>query len=882
MDALYEAFCTTDPRFYDRADVVTADAKLFAPLRATETPVGWHREVSRGWVNYRPPAVRLPLQGWKIHVTATQSLAEEVVRKAFDHCVSRSVTFKVVPGLREYRERNAKYGERAGSGKLITVYPTGERELESLVTELGELLHGVPGPYILSDLRWQDGPVYVRYGAFVPRKVRGADGREVGAIEAPDGTLVPDTRGPVFTLPDWATLPDFLRPQLDRRNAERVDSLPFRIHAALHYSNGGGVYEGRLAQGGTRVAVKEGRPHAGLDTAGRDAVTRLRRERNLLERLRGLPSVPRLMGYHRAAGHEFLVEEFVTGEPLYSACGRRNPLMRHLAPAEDELAEYREWAMAVWQRVADAVRAMHARGVVFGDLHMHNVLYPSPDEEAAGDDRIRLIDFEGGWFTEEDGRQVVANSGFVAPSGRSGTAVDEYALAALKLAVFAPMTGLLQLSSRKASHLADVIADRFGAPRTWFDDALAELGSRSPAPASPRVISLAEDAWPAARASMIRAVRDSASPGRDDRFFPGDIAQFDDPPGGLGMAYGAAGVLWALRSVGAERVPSAERWLLDRATHDGAGTAPGFYNGRHGIAHALWELGHGDAALDTLPRPSGIRTSDAGLSLFDGLSGAGLNWLYFARQCGEDKYAQYAMDLAESVRGRLGEITDVPETSGGEHPRAGLMHGSAGPALFLTAVFEETGDAQWLDSAERALRQDLRRCVRDESGALFINEGFRQMPYLDAGSVGLGFALQRYLACRSEPDLEADLAAIRRAAAPAYCVFPGLFTGLAGLVLFNAARRNVDTACAEQQAAGFDWHALDWEGHLAFPGTQLLRMSMDLATGTAGVLLGLAAARAAGTQAERLISLPFLLPLKSSDRAVAPGPSPVPTSAERR
>jgi hypothetical protein len=38
------------------------------------------------------------------------------------------------------------------------------------------------------------------------------------------------------------------------------------------------------------------------------------------------------------------------------------------------------------------------------------------------------------------------------------------------------------------------------------------------------------------------------------------------------------------------------------------------------------------------------------------------------------------------------------------------------------------------------------------------------------------------------------------------------------------------------------WHALSYGGGLAFPGENLLRMSMDLGTGTAGVLLALGAA----------------------------------------
>jgi hypothetical protein len=51
---------------------------------------------------------------------------------------------------------------------------------------------------------------------------------------------------------------------------------------------------------------------------------------------------------------------------------------------------------------------------------------------------------------------------------------------------------------------------------------------------------------------------------------------------------------------------------------------------------------------------------------------------------------------------------------------------------------------------------------------------------------------------------------------------------------------------------------MSYRGHLAFPGNQLLRLSMDLATGTAGVLLALGAALHGGRA-----HLPFLGPVRS-------------------
>ncbi|MFG2313269.1 hypothetical protein ACGFS9_32130, partial [Streptomyces sp. NPDC048566] len=50
-------------------------------------------------------------------------------------------------------------------------------------------------------------------------------------------------------------------------------------------------------------------------------------------------------------------------------------------------------------------------------------------------------------------------------------------------------------------------------------------------------------------------------------------------------------------------------------------------------------------------------------------------------------------------------------------------------------------------------------------------------------------------------------------------------------------------------------HAVPYRGRLAFPGEQMMRLSMDLATGTAGCLLALGSAASGGD-----VHLPFLPP----------------------
>jgi hypothetical protein len=192
------------------------------------------------------------------------------------------------------------------------------------------------------------------------------------------------------------------------------------------------------------------------------------------------------------------------------------------------------------------------------------------------------------------------------------------------------------------------------------------------------------------------------------------------------------------------------------------------------------------------------------------------------------------------------------------------------PALLFLRLYERFGDATLLDLAATAIRQDLRRCVlREDSDAMEVNEGWRTMPYLADGSVGIGIVLEDYLAYREDEQFASAAASIRRAADYAFYIYPALLWGRAGMLLYLARARasgvpHLDAAIADH-VHRLGWHALPYEGHLAFPGERLLRLSMDLATGTAGVLLALGAALH-----EDPVHLPFLAPLPQQRGAKVP------------
>ncbi|MFJ9919643.1 class III lanthionine synthetase LanKC [Streptomyces rubiginosohelvolus] len=915
MNPEYAAYCQADRRFYDAphrslgpGGAVDAESSFYAAVRGS-APEGWTRSRRGDWLSYSPDGLRLPAQGWKIHISAALDNASSVLDRVTAHCLEHRIAFKCIPNAGLLALRNAKYADRAGSGKFITVYPPSEEAFPEVCTALMQLLEGEHGPYILSDLRCGNGPVHTRYGAFAARFCSGPDGRPVPAVADPQGRLVPDDRGPAFRVPSWVTPPGFLMPHLEARAAVGLADLPYTVEKALHFSNGGGVYLGRDTRTGEQVVLKEARPHAGLAADGADAVARLERERTALEHLAGLDCVPDVRDVFQVGDHHFLVLQYIPGTTLNTVFARRFPLARQ-HPSPELLAEHTAWAEELYGQVERAVEAVHERGIVISDLHMSNVMV---DEEAG---RIVLLDFEAASPAAERRRQIVANPAFVAPADRRGTDIDRYALACLRLALYLPLTTLFGIDRTKAAGLAQDIARAFPVAEEALRPAVEEIlrdvrnageaGAR-PAPAaasgptpaaepgrdsgeasasasgrdsdeaSASVSGLASASpadlrdWPRARDALARAIAASCTPERDDRCFPGDIAQFATATGGQSFAYGAAGVLYALHETGAAPCAPAEDWLLRHAKDPASGSPLGFYDGLTGIAWTLHRIGRTAEAADLLRIILDQPLEGLAPGLHNGYAGIGLALDDLARTASATDAPVLSAAAARCTALAVRALVDGPPS-----PRTGLLHGASGIALLLIRRYATTGDTALLDLAAAALRRDLERCRAGDDGSLLVVEGKRLMPYVGSGSAGIAAVIDAYLAQRPDPELETAGRALLPAALSAFYVQPGLLRGSAGLLLHLAATPLCDPAgrqrAIDRHTDLLGSHALAYGGGLAFPGEQLMRLSMDLATGTAGALLALGAA------AGRPTGLPFL---PAAPAAAHPGRASGPTNRPR-
>ncbi|MFE7618463.1 class III lanthionine synthetase LanKC [Streptomyces sp. NPDC057496] len=839
-----QLYCLADRRYYETpARLPDEDTRY--PLDRAEPPAGWRRGTTGLWTVLHPASAELPEQGWKIHISTVPEEAERTLADTARICLEQGVTFKFLRSSRALRLMSAKYMSRSSAGKFITVYPEDEPALLKLLDALSEALEGRSGPYILSDLRIGNSPVYVRYGAFVELWCRDEEGERVRAMRHPSGELVPDTRGVAFRIPEWVTVPEPLRPHLAARAAARDDDFPYVVTKALQFSSAGGIYLAEHRTTKQQVVLREARPHSGLDPAGHDAVTRLHREHRALTRLAGLDCVPEVYGVRTVWEHHFLIEEYVEGATLFNEIVERFALARgERTPAE--LDAYSRWAQSVADGLGRALDRIHARGLRFADVHPANVIIRP-------DGRVALIDFEYATDLDDQDTPPAGAPGLQAPPdfNRSGAEVDAYGLWAIWLHTLMPLLEVAEHDRGKILTLERWARERYrlgpdaGPPRPA---ALAHgLPDDSGEPTVDALLRGPMPDWPGIRERLVAGIRSGATPDRTDRLHPGDLAGF--ATGGACAAHGAAGVLYALDRVGAAVPEEHVDWLARTASRRAPDAPGGLFDGLPGIALVLSRFGRREEGRELLDRALRAPAS-ASADLLTGRAGTALAALRFASAPAPDGNGdggddgtpdQELLDRALRTAWELDSLVRGEDVDGLTAPHsAGLLTGLCGTALLQLELYGRTGEGWLLDAAGAALTREAGHCVTMPGGSVQVKDGKRHLLYLDQGSSGVALVAQRYLAHREDPALAALLPGIGQGCVLEFVREPGLFRGRSGLVA-TAHRLAGGEPGPEvlDSVRNLSWHLVAEQDRLLVPGARLRRFSADLATGAAGVLLAL-------------------------------------------
>ncbi|APG03593.1 hypothetical protein BJI69_06510 [Luteibacter rhizovicinus DSM 16549] len=852
-------YTSVDREFFEPyASRIIREDDFVAPAKRV-LPTHWTVHRSGIWMHCRPANAVLPMQGWKIHVSSIAATAHIVLSIAAATLAASGTAFKFAADRVMLSAINGKRWPRGGSGKFITVYPRDVDDFRQVIADLHAALSGYVGPYVLTDRRYDDSRVlYYRYGGIVSDFRISPGGRHEWLLRRPDDRVEADDRSPRFRLPDWLRDPFGTDAPAAPASPVLLGGGRYRVYEALAFSSAGGVYLADDLDEGRRVVIKEARPFVG---AGETAKESLRKEFRLLRCLAPLRIAPMPIAHFEEWEHSFLVEEYLRGDTLRLWLGRRYPWLKTRA-TRDDVARFLIDVVTVYSRIADAVERVHAVGVSLGDLSFHNII-------VGADDDVRLIDLEAAVEEGMDAPIGLRTPGFASgnPPSRDHAGArkeDSYAFGANLLAAMIPINAMLPLDRAAAMRFACRMSEDMGYPAA-VTDVIARLldtsGSRRPSP--PEVmaalrLSLAEvetgsEPVPHRLAAVPRLpdhadalfgyVTAQATRARPDRFVPAAPEVFESHP--WGVAHGAAGVLHAYLRGGREPPAGLRDYLLaglDASTPRGVS----LMSGDAGIAWVLFDAGEAERAATLIrsgPLDDGIRHAPG---LHEGLAGWGLARIKAWHETADADFLKAARQAGDEllIAAIAGDDDTLRWPDGGQQP-VGLAYGAAGIALFLLHLHVATGEPRFLSGATAALAFDLaqRRDNADGAATWPMSVGpFPSVPYLRQGTAGIVAVVARFLACTGEVryrdvllDSEGDLLRI-------HAISPGLFDGLAGigetlldLAQFLPERANLYREGALRVARGIEPFLIPRKEGLAVPGTELLRISCDLATGGVGV-----------------------------------------------
>lgn len=843
------SFLVADQEHYEPWDTADPGPRYHpGPL-----PDGWRRHDSGAWTHWGPSGLVLPDQGWKVHVASALPTASAVLAVVALVCADLGVPFKHLAGRQMFLFAHDKHAARVQSGKFCTLYPPDEKCAWAVLRRLSEDLSGIAGPYVLTDRRFGDSEcVSYRYGAFRGRSRIDADGHHLPTMLGPDGAEIDDERRPGFHLPPGVTDP--FAAAVPAAAAGPVTLNGYTFAKVLQHSNAGGAYRFRTAAG-DEVFVKEAKAHNGYTADDADAKSRLTAEHLVLRAIHGrAPGLcPRPMEMFHHWEHTYLVTELVPGMSLYRWMVTNNPAISNETDTAS-FADYHRRCLALLDRLEDQVRRLHELGYVFIDLSPTNVLV---DEH----DNVRLVDFEA-VQPIDDVRRIMGTPGYQHPDPRAVAErdprdLDRYGLSALALLLVFPVHEAAERNPAVLDHLhANLTELAPVAPRLWrlATSDRVRPDTDLPAPATVRADPLAALRLLADRtADTLEAM---AEPDHPARVYP--TIPVGHQTNTRALTAGTAGVLHALHRAGRPCDPDVVRRLRDESLAAAGTTPPGFLNGSAGIACVLTELGEEDAAETLLNAAATHPLNATSATLGGGAAGTALGLLWHHRRTGDQRGLDQACELLERVP------ADGLAAQLGRTTRSGLVSGRPGVALALYHLYRATGDDSHLDRGLRLLADELAYAepLADNGlGFRTAQKDRRVYPYLFAGSAGYAAVLSRYLAHRPGAELGAESAAdvldrCLQACTVRFAVFPGLFPGLAGLALTLAdvgtrLDRPELVDAAVTSARGLFRYVVPHEHGVAWLGEPGHRVSADLWSGAAGILLAVTEIVAAKERRDR-------------------------------
>lgn len=835
------------------------------------------------WLQFHNPAVTLPLQGWKLHISAHTSSACEVLHSVLPILLTHAGSFKMTSSLSRLALLNQGRAGNSQIGKFITVYPRSDDEAVTLAVLLDKATQDLEGVSIPSDRALRPGSlIYYRYGGFSSQLlVQNAIGLIIPAIRAPEHELEPDLRHVPYKAPSWATDP-FIRAGVaaDLPAFQRILAQQYVLASIIATSINSTIYLGCDLEA-ARTCVIKGPGFAHYNNYDSSSRFKVQYEMQILQQMMPNAHIPTPFAVVEQDRNHYLVMEDIEGETLDAYRNKRMARGQYVS-----LEKLFSWS----RHLCQLLDSIHERNLIYTDMKPSNVML---NEEGL----IYLIDFE---LTHEAGDadpkwHGCGTPGYMSPAQQQGqpatVADDIYGYGAFLYAMltgaepsYAPLarplldrpSGLLRPGLSRA--LQGIVERALAAdPQVRYrsmSDLSAELdhaeqeGAFSPVPFGGEPFALDE----AARAhyselahkllaTLCHTVSRHADAWESAHPISYGLLARDINTGNSGTLLAMAELSEEFADARGKALLQASSAWLDASLPKSIQPLPGLYVGEAGVGTAL--LRAGQLLRDTtLLQKAALRghtiatLSYGSPDLFNGTAGRLRFHLFLWHVLQDDAALQAAQAcgshlLETALSNAHGDVWwRIPEgydsLSGQEY--LGYAHGAAGIADTLLDLFDVTGDerllpaimgaGQWLARLAQPGLDDLSglnwpRVKGEPPTAAFWCHG--------AGGIGRFFLHASQTGLFPDAAIIAERAAIMvargtRNAGPTHCHgLPGNIEFL--LDMYRATHNAAYTTEAYALAKLLEAFAQEQEGNLVFPSERPDTFTPDYMVGYAGVAL---------------------------------------------
>ncbi|WP_057491720.1 class III lanthionine synthetase LanKC [Streptococcus orisasini] len=825
---------------------------------------GWYEKATDSEWSYQYPIGQfMERQGWKVHVSASLEQAYDTLKQVSEICHKMDVPFKYLVSENVFIMRNGKQVDRGYSGKFITCYPN-KSKLQEFLNSLEEALKYAKGPYILSDKRWKEGPIYIRYGVFRPSIVGEEEDVKIDELIV-DGKKIKDERLPQFVIPEGVEIPKFLKSWLhDENNSEK--ELPFEILSVIRFSNSGGIYNARLKDNKKEMVLKEARPFTGLDFEGTYSSNRLESEAKALKILTDINEVPEVYWEEKLWEHTFLGIERMEGIPLNRWVTKNYPLYN----IPDDKKDYLKRALHILQQLVDLIENVHHKEIFHRDMHLGNVIV---DEN----DTVSLIDWEQAVFSNDNVvEHQIAAPEFRAWGRNKPSEIDWYGVCQIAHHLFLPIiiqSDLVKDYAYQTEIAGEKLFNKLGYDSIDIENFKLILRNLQHKVGVTEDLSERKILKPKIDQVIIESIDDIDQyidqlllgfsniidiwdKKNSDRMFPVHYYGLDI---NQGIAYSDIGILrgyyklWELSHK--KELDDSYKKLREMVTNQAVlnmNDEKHFLGLFDGIAGTIWlinEFGKEELARELFCTHFDKLISCTNKNLYNGLTGILLVGLYMLNNGLQNKEIKELLfdklnNFAEDYKSNPEAICKIgPDESQSNDPyqiNGGLLYGHAGIGWLFGEAYRFTGVDIYKECLQVAIESELKGYSVDKLGSLQYAQGERMLPYLSTGSAGLIILIKR-----NQAVLNADIIKItdslEKAIDPNFCLFPGLFNGFSGLQIAKNINRYgaQDIYGAKELLEGLSKYLIGLENGVVLAGDAGMRITTDVASGSAGIALAL-------------------------------------------